>query len=202
MFRKSLFFSSLLGAFLFLGQGDSSFSKEPIKFEKEEFVNVMGGKYSIPNPDDYKALVFVFIGYDCPISNGYAQEITRITDKYSAKKVAFCLVYADSDLKLEDARKHAKEYGFDCPVILDPKMTLARKIEASVKPECAVISPKGEVLYKGRIDNRYIDFGKRREQVTSPDLRDAIESVLAGKAVATPRTKAIGCDIDFPTTPK
>ena len=118
------------------------------------------------------------------------------------KKVAFCVVYADADISKDDARKHAKEYRFCCPAVLDPKMTLALKVGATVKPETAVLSPKGELLYLGRIDNRYVDFGKRREQVTSQELRDALVAVLAGKPVATPRSKAIGCDIDLPKKSK
>ena len=93
---------------------------------KEEFVNVLGGKYHLPGPDRCKATVLVFIGHDCPISNTYSREIVRLCKEYRPKKVAFCVVYADADISKADARKHAKDYGFDCPAILDPKMTLAR----------------------------------------------------------------------------
>jgi hypothetical protein len=56
------------------------------------------------------------------------------------------------------------------------------------------------LVYLGRIDNRYVGFGKRREQVTAHDLRDALEAVLAGRPVPRRRTEAVGCDIpDIPT---
>ncbi len=165
---------------------------------KDEFVDVLGDKYSLPGPDDCKAVVLLFVGHDCPISNGYAPEIVRLCKEYTPKKVAFCVVYADADIKKDDARKHAKEYGLTCPAILDPEMKLALKVGATVKPEAAVLSPKGELVYRGRIDDIYADFGKKRARPTSRELKDALDAVLAEKPVAVARTKAVGCYIDLP----
>jgi thiol-disulfide isomerase/thioredoxin len=170
----------------------------PATQARETFENVLGGKYTLPNPDACKAIVLLFVGYDCPISNAYSPEILRICKEYTPKNVAFCVVYADADLTREQARQHAKEYGYDCPAILDPEMKLARKVGATIKPEVAVLSPKGELLYRGRINDLYTDFGKKRPKATTHDLRNALDAVLAGKPVAVSRTKAIGCYIDFP----
>ena len=189
----------LLVAVLLIAGGRSALAESPAHNPaNDEFVDVLGDKYTLPGPDDCKAVVLLFVGYDCPISNSYTKEIVRLCKEFTPKKVAFCVVYADADIGKDDARKHAQEYGFCCPAVLDPKMTLALKVGATVKPETAVLSPQGELLYLGRIDNRYVDFGKRREQVTSQELRDALEAVLAGKQIATPRVKGIGCDIDLP----
>lgn len=81
-------------------------------------------------------------------------------------------------------------------------MKLAQKWGITVKPEAFVLSSKGELVYLGRIDDRYADFSKRREQVTSHDLCDALEAILAGNPVAKPRIPAIGCDIDLPKKSK
>lgn len=77
-------------------------------------------------------------------------------------------------------------------------MTLALKVGTTVKPKCAALSPQGDLPYLGRMDNRYVDFGNRREQVTNHALRDALLAVLAGKPIASPSVKGIGCDIDVP----
>ena len=190
---------------LILGCGVRSTQADPSpagKQVKEEFVDVLGDKYSLPGPDDCKAVVLLFIGNDCPISNGYSKEIVRLCKEYMPKKVAFCVVYAEADLSKDDARKHAKDYGYCCPAILDPMMTLAMKVGATIKPESAVLSPKGELLYLGRIDDIYADFGKRRSQPTRRELKDSLDDILAGKAIAVARAKAIGCPIDFPEKKK
>jgi thiol-disulfide isomerase/thioredoxin len=167
------------------------------KLMKDDFVDVLGNKFRLAGPDDCKAVVLLFVGYDCPISNGYTPEVLRLCKEYTPKKVAFCVVYAEADITKDDARKHAKEYGYTCPAILDPEMKLARKVGATVKPEAAVLSPKGELLYRGRINDLYIDFGKKRPQATTHDLKNALDAVLTGKAIPIARTKAVGCYIDF-----
>ncbi len=180
--------------------GATLFAEEPVGEIRvsEKFVNVHGGEYQLPRGEPYRAVVLIFYGHDCPISNGYAREICRLHKEYSSKKISFCIIYAEADLKLQTARRHAKEYGFPCPVILDPKLTLARKVGATIMPEAAVLSATGKLLYRGRIDNLYADFGKRRVQATSRELKDALDALLANKPIAVPRTQAIGCDIDFP----
>ena len=168
----------------------------------DEFLDVLGEKYRLPALDDCKAVVLIFIGHDCPISNGYAQVVVRLCKESLPKKVAFCVVYADADITKDVARKHAEEYGYTCPAILDPEMKLARKVGATVKPEVAVLDPKGELLYRGRIDDLHTDFGKKRPQPTTRDLTDALDAVLAGKPVPVARTKAVGCYIDVPDPKK
>jgi hypothetical protein len=165
---------------------------------EETFSTVQGDRFRFPGPDQCKAVVIIFIGHDCPISNAYAPEIIRLCKEYLPKKVVFCLVYADPDLPLDEARKHAREYGFICPVIYDPQLRLARGLGAKVQPEAAVVSPAGELLYLGRIDDLYFDFSRKRPEATRHDLRNALEAVLAGKPVPVARTRAIGCYIPYP----
>jgi hypothetical protein len=65
-------------------------------------------------------------------------------------------------------------------------------------PEVAVVGQDGKVLYRGRIDDMNIDYGKRRAEPTQRDLRNALDAILQGKAVPTPTTKVIGCDLPEP----
>lgn len=52
------------------------------------------------------------------------------------------------------------------------------------------------VTYHGRIDNRYVTFGKALPEPSVRDLEDALEAVLAGRSLRASRTKAIGCAIE------
>jgi hypothetical protein len=80
-------------------------------------------------------------------------------------------------------------------MVLDPQHQWVGEAGATRTPEVAVFSPRRELLYRGRIDDRYVDFGQRRTEPTTHDLRDALEAILAGKPVAQSRTEPIGCDI-------
>src|SRR5215475_8267574 len=94
--------------------------------------------------------------------------------------------------------RHARDYGFDFPVLLDPAQTLANQTGVTLTPTAVILSPAGELLYRGRIDNRYLDFGKYRDAGVKPDLRLALDAVIAGKPVAEKYTKSIGCALPPP----
>ncbi|HZK80214.1 MAG TPA: redoxin domain-containing protein [Humisphaera sp.] len=142
-----------------------------------------------------KAAVIIFIAVDCPISNGYAPEINRLCKQYESKGLLFYLAYPDGDLTPADAKKHAADYGYTCPALLDRKRELAHRLGATVTPEAVVVDRDGQVAYRGRIDDLYVALGKRRFEATTHDLRMALDAIVAGKPVPTPRTTAIGCAI-------
>ena len=145
------------------------------------------------NAHGKRAVVLLFVAHDCPISNAYAPELKRIIARYTPDKIAFCLVYAEPDLSPAAARRHARDYGYTCPWVLDPKHHLVHLAGATVTPEAAVFAPGGRLLYRGRIDDLYYGVGQRRYAVTTHDLRDALDAVLSGRPVPRPRTLAVGC---------
>jgi hypothetical protein len=65
----------------------------------------------------------------------------------------------------------------------------------TVAPEVAIVDSIGKVLYRGRIDDRYIEFGTDRPQPTVRDLERSLEAVIAGKPVPVAETRAFGCFI-------
>ena len=144
-----------------------------------------------------RAVVIFFTTTDCPLSNSYVPEMNRLHKAYSSRGVAFYAVQSDTTIAASEVQRHAKEFGFSFPVLLDPRQVLVRLAEATATPEVAVLSNAGNVLYLGRIDNRVEDFDKRRSVVTQSDLRDSLDAVLAGKPVPHPRTPVVGCAINL-----
>jgi AhpC/TSA family len=170
----------------------------PPKARSPEVRDLDGRAHTPLSQPRQKATVLFFLLPDCPISNAYAPEIGRICADYEPKQVSAFVVHADPAVKAEDARKHAREYDLRCPVLLDPTHVLVRHAGATMAPEAAVVGPDGKVLYRGRIDDWYADYGKRRDRPTQRDLRDALDAVLRGDKVATPTTQAIGCFLPDP----
>jgi len=142
-----------------------------------------------------RAVVLFFLTTDCPLCNNYVPELNRLTQAFTARGVAFYGVQGDATVPAADVRRHAKEFGYTFPYLFDQEESLATYTGATATPEAAVLSPSGELLYLGRVDNRLEDFGKQRVEVTVFDLRDALEAILQGKPVPHPRTKALGCAI-------
>ncbi len=141
------------------------------------------------------AAVFLFVGVDCPISNAYAPEINRVAADYAKQGFDFYRVYADPAVTAAAAKRHGTAYGYTCPALLDGDGAVVRRLGATRTPEVAVVAADGTVLYHGRIDDRYTDVGRQRYAATTHELRDALDDVIAGRAVKVPVTKAVGCPI-------
>ncbi len=144
---------------------------------------------------DSKVIVFVFVRTDCPISNRYAPEIQRLYDEFSPKGVMFWLVYPDPHESAATIRKHLREYGYRCRALRDPRHALVRMAKAQFTPEAAVFLSDRRMVYRGRIDDRYIDFGKARPMPTTHDLEGALQAALQGTSIANPATPVVGCYI-------
>jgi hypothetical protein len=140
--------------------------------------------------------VFVFARTDCPITNRYAPELARIGREFSSRGVQFWIVYPDSSETSEKIAKHMREYHLPGQGIPDPGLALRKRAEAKISPQAAVFDGRGRLVYSGRIDDRYVSFGKARVEPEVHDLENAIAATLAGKPVAVARTKAIGCYLD------
>ncbi len=148
---------------------------------------------------DARLTVLLFTATDCPISNRYAPEIRRLYDAFAPRGVRFWLAYPEPAESAAAIRKHMQEYKYVCRAVRDPKHTLVKLAGATVTPEAAVFTPAGELIYRGRIDDTYPEYGKARSAPTTRDLENALTAALAGRPVPNPRTTAVGCFIaDLP----
>jgi thiol-disulfide isomerase/thioredoxin len=141
-----------------------------------------------------KAVVLFFVSPYCPTSNSFVKEMNLIAAEYG-DRVAFNFVHSDADQKLTDILQHTEMNEIKAPVLMDKDQRLAKQTGAKITPEAVVLSPEGATLYQGRINDLYLGPTKRQRQATTRDLRDALDAIVVGKAVAQPRTEAMGCKI-------
>lgn len=133
-----------------------------------------------------------FITHDCPIANSYAPKIRSLCDEYARRGVACKLVYADRSLTDQQMRKHQQDYALSTiPAVVDREHQLIRTYQPKVTPE-AVVVRESKVIYRGRIDDRWVGWGQKRQQASREDLRDALNRALSGHTGYT-ETKAVGC---------
>lgn len=143
-----------------------------------------------------KAVLLFFVTIDCPVANSYVPEMNRIDQDYGPRGVRVYAVQADTTVAESAVASYAVDFRYGFPLLLDPRQQLVRLSGATITPQAAILSPEGRVLYLGRIDDRVVDFGKQRQRATEADLREALDEILAGKPVAHPFTKSIGCAIN------
>ena len=147
-----------------------------------------------------KATLLFFLTPDCPLCNTYAPEIARIVGEYKDKGVQSYAIYADEPAA--EISRHLREYKLPLTALLDPRLQLATLTGATITPEACLLSPDGQVLYRGRIDDRAVKLGTVRTEPRQRDLRLALDAVLASKKVAKKFTKAIGCYLPTPQKSK
>ena len=141
-----------------------------------------------------KLTVLLFIRTDCPISNRYAPVIQKMGGDY-ATKASFWLIYPDKSESPERIARHLEQYGYRLPALRDPQHALVQLSQVEITPEAAVFDSSGRLVYHGRIDNWYEDFGRSRSAPTTHELNDAMQAALNGKPPAVAATRGIGCYI-------
>jgi thiol-disulfide isomerase/thioredoxin len=144
---------------------------------------------------DRKAVVVVFLSFDCPVSNSYAPTLAELARTYGEKGVAFVGVNSSDDLDAAAIAKQATDFKLPFPVYKDIQHAAADAFKAEVVPAAFVLDHNFVLRYRGRIDNGYAARLKKNAQTTRHDLQTALDELLAGKAVSVPATRVVGCAI-------
>lgn len=157
------------------------------------------GRVVAPFAPAGKAHVLLFVQTDCPVSNTFAPEIQRICKAYASKGVGCTLAYEDVRVDAAGVRKHLNDFAYrGIAATIDSSRALADRAGATITPEAVVVDARGDVRYRGRINNFYASLGKPRQHVTEHDLTNALDAILAAKPVPRPETEALGCFITRP----
>jgi len=141
-----------------------------------------------------KVVVLLFVRTDCPISNRYAPTIQQLSAR-NDNKAEFFLVYPSKKETADSIRKHDRRFGYTLAALRDPQHMLVKQSQAQITPEAAVFNSNRRLVYHGRIDNLYEDFGHARKSATTHELADAIEVAISGKMQSANATPAVGCYI-------
>jgi peroxiredoxin len=153
---------------------------------------VDGKSFSLADAEKSSSYVVVmFIATQCPYSNGYNDRMRDMAAAYAKKGIQFVGINSNNTESVEETAAHAKQHGFGFPVLKDPGNKVADLYDARRTPEVFVIGKDGKLLYHGRIDDNSNDAAK----VTSPDLKNALDALLAGQPISKAETKAFGCTI-------
>jgi thiol-disulfide isomerase/thioredoxin/mono/diheme cytochrome c family protein len=155
----------------------------------------------VKQTQDARAVVVLFLGTECPVNNAYVPTLAALHKKYGTKGVVFVAVNSNQQDDAAAVAKHARDFGIPFPVLKDDGAAVADHFRAQRVPEAFVLDGSRAARYRGRIDDQF-GKGVKRPGATRNDLAEAIEDVLAGRAVAHPVTEVIGCPISRPARPK
>src|SRR2546421_8747516 len=165
------------------------------KIANVAFTDAAGKTFSLYDVKDKKAVVVMFLSFECPVSNSYAQPLADMANEYAKHGIAFIGLTTNSEETDADVAKHAKEYKLPFPVYCDRKLAAVEAFKADVTPECFVLDGDFNLRYRGRIDNAYSERLKKHPQVTEHNLRQVIGELLSGRPISVSATLAVGCPI-------
>jgi thiol-disulfide isomerase/thioredoxin len=139
-----------------------------------------------------KVYVLVFTNTTCPLVQRYLPVLNKLEKQYRDKGVQFLGVNVGPEDSIKEMAAQAVEYDVEFPFVKDQGALCATALGVKRTPEVAVLDGGRKLLYRGRIDDQY-RLGGGRPKPTRHDLKEAIDSILAGKAVAVKETPVDGC---------
>lgn len=184
----------LLHILLLAGAGTlpASAGDGPTFLRVRRAVDVNGGAHQLGTARGTKAIVLVFLGAECPISQRYVPELKRLASGHT-NAVEFYGVISGPSMTRTQALGFVKDYALKFPVLFDDGGPLARWLRPTHMPEAFALKPDGSVLYHGRIDDWYESPGKPRASAQHHELRDAIAAMLAGRTPPKIFAPPVGC---------
>ncbi len=151
-----------------------------------------GRVHTLSVNDQRLSRVFIFLSTTCPIANSYITELNRLQRGLPAGVELYGVV-SEAGTSRQKASEHFVEYQAEFPILFDASELLANVLKPTHVPEAFVLNAAGDLVYRGAIDNAYESIGRRRVNVESHYLEDAIAAVAAQKIPKVRKTEPVGC---------
>jgi peroxiredoxin len=150
---------------------------------------------SLAGFNDKKAFAVIFLDTECPVAALYVPTLVELHRTYAEKGVQFLAIDSSGQDSFVTVSAFAQERNIPFSVLKDFDQQVADEFGARRTPEAFVLDANRVIRYRGRIDDQY-GVGVSRDKPASRELAQALDDVLGGKPIATPRTEASGCPIE------
>ena len=162
------------------------------KLASFQLTDYQGKEWSLEEFRSKKAIVFAFVGTQCPLAKLYSTKLAELEKQYGKLGVAFVAVDSNVQDSLAEMAAHARKFGFDFAFLKDPAQDLANRLGVTRTPEVCVVDSESRIRYRGRIDDQY-GIGYTKEKATKTELVAALDSILNNQDVAATTSSASGC---------
>ncbi|HTF81052.1 MAG TPA: thioredoxin family protein [Cytophagales bacterium] len=163
--------------------------------------SVENKQVSLADFDKAKGYIVVFTCNHCPFAVKYEDRINALNKKYADQGYPVVAINPNDSTQhpedsFENMKKRAQEKSFTFPYLLDETQDIAKTYGALKTPHVYVLKKeKGDLIvsYIGAIDDNTDNAAAVKEKY----VEQAVDALLAGKAVKVTSTKAIGCGIKW-----
>lgn len=161
--------------------------------------NVDGKMVSLSDFSSAKGFIIAFDCNTCPVSKAYNERIKGLNAKYAPKGFPLIAINPNSPElssgeSFDEMVKYAKKKSYNFPYLYDESQATIRAFGPTNTPHMFVLTKSGseyKVAYIGAID----DNSRDADDVKTKYVEAAVDALLEGKSVATPKTKAVGCGV-------
>ena len=168
-----------------------------------------GKNYSLKDFASSKFLLIVFSCNHCPTAQAYEDRMKQLVTDYKSKGVAVVVIspndplavrldelgYTDLSDSFDEMKIRAKDKQYNFPYLYDGETSaVSMKYGPQATPHVFIFDEKRTLRYTGRIDD-----GEKPGTAKTHDTRNALDALIAGKAVPVEKTKTFGCSIKWPS---
>jgi thiol-disulfide isomerase/thioredoxin len=141
----------------------------------------------------------MFLCRHCPYVKHIGPGLAALAKDYAASELDIAAISSNDAGQYPDdgpdgLRTMAGELGFWFPYCYDDTQQVAQAYRAACTPDFFLFDSGRKLVYRGQFDDARPG---NSVPVTGRDLRAAIDSTLAGQAVAAQQKPSIGCNIKW-----
>ncbi len=174
----------------------------PLGTQAPEFTlpdTVSGKDLSLQDLKGSSATLIMFICNHCPFVMHIQNELVKLGQDYLSKGVGIVAISSNDVANYpEDSPEKMKfladSLGYSFPYLYDETQQVAKEYDASCTPDFFIFDKNLKCVYRGQLDD---SRPGNDILVTGVDLRSALDSIIAGKAVNQPQKPSVGCNIKW-----
>ncbi len=160
---------------------------------------ISGHSMSLSNIQGKQATVIMFICNHCPYVKHINPELVRLAGDYKAKGVGFVAINSnDIVAEPEDSPEQMKRTGlalkYPFPYLFDETQQIAKAYDAACTPDFFIFNKDLKLAYRGQLDD---SRPSNNVPLSGKDVREALDALIAGKAVSPRQRPSIGCNIKW-----
>lgn len=165
--------------------------------------------FALPEPDgtvvsleDFReapALLVIFLCNHCPYVQHLRSDLANLVREYQGRGVAAVGINANDFAAYPGDRPELmavekRAFGYTFPYVFDESQEVARAYDAACTPDFYLFDADRLLVYRGQFD-----ASRPGRPVDQPglDLRNALDALLEGHAVAADQRPSMGCNIKW-----
>ena len=158
--------------------------------------------YSFDDLKGTKGTLVIFICNHCPFVHHIVEELVMIVNDYRVLGIGFMAISSnDIEQYPQDSPELMTEFAFqnrfEFPYLFDETQEVAKAFDAACTPDFFLFDNQNRLIYRGQMDDSRPGNGI---PTSGSDLRNALDSLIYNRSLASPQKPSLGCNIKWKST--